>query len=421
MIHISVFRENPEIIFESLRKRQDTEKLGWAENVIKWDKKVRELKKNADDLRAMRNKLSQEINEKKKKGEDASVLLAKVKNLPNEINDAEKEVEELEKKILEQQMRIPNILHESVPYGKSDQDNAVVKKWGKPRKDAVKNHFDWAVEKGYADIERAAKTSGSRFYYLKGKLARLRMGVLNYAVDMMEKHKFTQLSIPYLLHRKIMEGATDLADFDEVLYKVEGEDLYLVPTAEHGILGYHNDDTLNEEGLPQTYFALSPAFRKEAGVHGKDTKGIFRVHQFEKVEMFVYCSPEESWKWHEKLLKIEEEVAKGLKIPYRIVNICTGDIGTVAAKKYDIEAWMPASQEYRELGSCSNCTAYQSVRSNIRLRRKSGEKEWAHTLNATVLADTRTLVALIENNMQKNGSVKVPAALKKYVGFSVLE
>ncbi|MCD6227054.1 serine--tRNA ligase [Candidatus Micrarchaeota archaeon] len=422
MIHIKVFREHPEVIIKSLEKRHDTEKIEWVKNIIEWDKQIRILKQKAEDLRARRNKISLEINENKKKGADVTFLLEEAKDLPKKISEFEIRIDELAHKIHHHQMRIPNILHDSVPYGESEEDNVIVKKWGEPRtdKDKIINHYDWIVKNNYADIERAAKTSGARFYFLKGKLVDVQRALIQYAIDTVKSHNFVLIYPPYLVHKNIVAGATDLEDFKEVVYKVEDEDLYLIPTAEHALLGFHYNEMINEDTLPKLYAGFSSCFRKEAGAHGKDTKGIFRVHQFNKVEMFVYSKPEDSWQWHEKLLAVEEEIVQGLGIPYRVVNICTGDIGIVAAKKYDVEAWMPASQKYREIMSCSNCTSYQSVRSNIRLKRKDGTKEYVHTLNATALADTRMLVALIENFMQDDGTVKVPEVLKRYLNFDKL-
>ncbi|MCC7570771.1 serine--tRNA ligase [Candidatus Micrarchaeota archaeon] len=417
MIHIKVFRENPEIIIESLEKRHDKEKIKWVHQIIEWDQQIRELKQASEKFKAQRNKVSIEINDKIKQGSDVTFLLEEAKQIPIKINKLDAKVEELQGKLNDYQMRIPNILHESVPFGETDEDNPVVKTWGEPRNDEVKSHSDWIIEKNYADLERAAKTSGARFYFLKGKLVELQNALFRYAFDIVKKNGFELISPPYLVRKEVIAGATDLADFQDVVYKIENEDLYLIPTSEHVMLGMYGNETLTK--LPIQMAAYSPSFRKEAGSHGKDTKGIFRVHQFNKLEMFIISEPEQSWEMHEKLLSVEEEIMQGLGLPYRVVNICTGDIGIVAAKKYDIEVWMPASQKYRELMSCSNCTAYQSVRSNIRYR-KDQEKDWVHTLNATAIVDTRTLVAIIENYIQNDGLVKVPEALKRYVDFETL-
>lgn len=421
MIHIKVFRENPELIIKNLEKRHDTKKIEWVKNIIKWDKEMRELKQHLDDMRARRNKISLEINERKKKGADVTFLLEEAKELPKQISELEEKLQELQNKILYYQMRIPNILHDTVPYGKSDEDNVVIKTWGEPRKDTVQNHYDWIVEHGYADFESAAKVSGARFYFLKGKLVELQMALMRYAIDIIKTHGFELINPPYMIRESIVKGVTDLEDFKEVIYRIENEDLYLISTSEHPLIGLHYNETLEENELPKLYGGYSACFRKEAGAHGKDTKGIFRVHQFNKVEMIVFSKPEDSWDWHEKLLAIEEEIIQGLGIPYRVVNVCTGDIGIVAAKKYDVEAWMPASQKYREIMSCSNCTTYQAVRSNIRVRRKDGTKEYVHTLNATALPDTRSIVAIIENFMQDDGTVKIPSVLRKYLDFDSLE
>ncbi len=414
MIHIKVFRETPDIIIENLKKKHDIEKIKWVENVIEWDKQLRVEMKELDKLRARRNEVSKKINENVKKGADVSFLIDEVKVLPEEIKQSEQRVDQIKQNILKYQMRIPNILHETVPFGNTDEDNAIIKTWGEVNRNRVESHSDWIIEKDYVDIERAAKIAGARTYIMKGKLFELAQALMKYSVDIVKQHGFTPMSVPYFVRQSVEQAATDLEDFKEVIYKIEGEDLYLVPTSEPPLLGMYMDEKL-DVSEPLKYAGYSTCFRKEAGSHGKDTKGIFRVHQFNKVEMFIFCKPEDSWALHEKMLEIEEQIVQGLNIPYRIVNVCTGDIGIVAAKKYDIEVWMPSGQTYRELMSCSNCTDYQSVRANI----KDLEGNYIHTLNATALPDTRTLVAIIENYIE-NGKVKVPEVLKKYVDFEEL-
>ena len=414
MILIKSFRDNPDIIIQNLEKRNEKHKVQWVHDIIKWDKQLRQLKMENDGFRADRNKISQEINEKKKKGADVSFLLDDVKELPKKIAKYDMAIEKLEKNIKNYHMRIPNLLHDSVPIGNSDSDNLILKTWGKPRKDKVKTHSDWIVDKGYADMERAAKISGARFYILKDKLYLLQQALLNYAQDVIIKHDFIPYCLPFMVRKWVEEGGTDLDDFKEVIYKIDGEDLYLSPTSEHTLAAMHANETLTQ--LPKLYMGMTTCFRKEAGSHGKDTKGIFRVHQFNKVEMFVLSLPEKSWEWHDKMLFIEEQIIQGLGLPYRVVNLCSSELAASSAKTYDIEVWMPASQKYRELLSCSNCTTYQSVRNNIR----TTGKQYVHTLNATGIADTRTLAVIIENYMQDNGNVKVPEVLKKYVNFTEL-
>jgi seryl-tRNA synthetase len=317
-------------------------------------------------------------------------------------------------------MQLPNLLHESVPEGKDENDNVEVKRWGKiPKFDfPVKGHIDLGLDLDIIDIERAGKVAGSRFFYLKKEAVFLDQAIIAFGLEEMRKKGYTAIEPPFLIRRKPYEGVVALGDFQDVLYKIEDEDLYLIATAEHPLASMYMDEVLRATDLPLRLAGFSTNFRKEAGAHGKDTRGIFRTHQFNKIEQFVFCKPEDSWKIHEELLRNAEEIVQKLNIPYRVVNVCTGDIGTVAAKKYDIEAWMPAQNAYREIVSCSNCTDYQARRLNIKFRDKEGEapKAFVHTLNSTALATGRTIVAILENYQQKDGSVTIPEALRKYMG-----
>jgi seryl-tRNA synthetase len=273
------------------------------------------------------------------------------------------------------------------------------------------------IDLDLVDLDRAAKVSGARFYYMKNEAVLLELALERFAMDLLREKGFAIIEPPFMIKREPYEGVTSLADFEDTLYKIEGEDLYLIATSEHPMGAMFMNEILPAETLPLKYAGISPCFRKEAGAHGKDTKGIFRVHQFNKIEQFIFCKPEDSWKLHEELLANAEGIYQKLGIPYRIVNICTGDIGTVAAKKYDIEAWMPVQKMFREVVSCSNCTDYQSRRLNVRYREKTGEKsEFVHTLNSTAIATQRTIVAIIENYQQSDGSLKVPKALVPYMG-----
>jgi len=315
-------------------------------------------------------------------------------------------------------MRLPNIMDETVPYGKDDADNVVVRSWGRAAefKFKPKDHIDLATDLDLIDIERAARTSGARFYYLKGDLVRLNYALIRYGLDFMVKRGFIPFQPPYMMKKEVISGAVALSDFEDTIYKIEGEDLFLLATSEHALLGLHAGDILDGKRLPIRYCGISPCFRKEAGAHGRDTKGIFRVHQFEKVEQFIFCRPEESQKEHELLIKNAEEFFQSMGMHYRIVNVCTGDLGTVAAKKYDLEAWLPGQEKYREEVSCSNCTAYQSVRSNVRFRERPNDPtRHVHTLNSTLVATERTLVAIMENCQQKDGSIRIPDALVPYM------
>ncbi len=416
MLDIRFIRENPDIVLKNLEKRRDTEKIGWLDELIEKDKEYKSLKQRAEDLRHRRNIITQQINDAKKRNEDVSGLIEEAKNLPAEIARIENDVNELNERIRFYLMRIPNILHDSVPYGESEEDNLVVKSWGRKRKFKFepKSHVDLLAEKDWGDTERAGVVSGARFYYLKRELVLLEQAILRFALDILYKKGYVLIEPPFMLRRKPYEGVTDLSDFEDVMYKIENEDLYLIATSEHPIAAMHMDESFNADQLPLKYAGISACFRKEAGAHGKDTKGIFRVHQFNKVEQFIFCRPEQSWELHEELIKNAEEIFQALKIPYRIVNICTAEIGLVAAKKYDLEAWMPVQQEYREMVSCSNCTAYQSVRLGIKYI-KGEEKEFVHTLNSTAVATPRAIVAIMENHQQADGSIKLPGALRKYM------
>ena len=313
-------------------------------------------------------------------------------------------------------MRIPNYLHNDVPIGKDETDNKIIKKFGEIPKSKfkLKGHEELGISLGMLDIERAAKVSGARFYFLKGDLALLEISLMRYAIDFMVKKGYELILPPYMMRKTPYEGVVDLSDFEEVLYKIENEDLYMIATSEHPLTARFMNETLNFKDLPMKNIGFSTNFRKEAGAHGKDTKGIFRVHQFNKVEQIIICNPKDSWKFHEELIKNIESFFKLLKIPFRIVSICSGDLGTVASKKYDLEAFMPVQQEYREMGSCSNCTDYQARRLNIKFE-SSGTRDIVHTLNSTLVTD-RALVAIMENYQQTDGSIKIPTVLQKYMG-----
>jgi seryl-tRNA synthetase len=423
MLDIRFIRNNPDVVRADLKKRMDEEKLEWLEDLLQKDKEYRQLLQEVEKLRSERNKITKEIADSMKKGEKqkAEELKKKAAEIPERIKEAEKRMEEIQEKVKFYLMRLPNILHESVPQGKDENDNVVVRTWGTPKKKEdygfeLKSHVDLLPILNGAELEKAAEVSGARFYYLKNDLVLLDMAIQRMVMDMMVKKGFIPIYPPFMLKRKPYEGVTDLGTFEEALYKIEGEDLYLISTSEHPIAAMHMNEIIEEERLPLKYVGLSACFRKEAGAHGKDTKGIFRVHQFNKIEQFIFCKPEDSWKMHEELIKNAEEVFQKLEIPYRVVNICTGEIGIVAAKKYDLEAWMPVQNTYREMVSCSNCTTYQSIRLNIKYGRVGGEKEYLHTLNSTAVATPRAIVAIIENHQQADGSIKIPKALIPYFG-----
>ncbi|OPX63042.1 MULTISPECIES: serine--tRNA ligase [unclassified Methanoregula] len=419
MLDIRFVRAHPEIVKADLQKRNDREKIGWVDDLLVKDARSRQIKVETDALRQRRNTIARDINAAKKAGKDAKDLMAEAADLPRKIRECDAEQEEIQKTIHTYLMRLPNILHESVPQGKDDSENVEVKRVGTPRTldFEVKNHGQLAADNNWADFERAAKIAGAGFYFLKGSLVLLDFALQRYALDLLEKKGFTPVIPPYMINRSSYEGVTDLADFEKVMYKIDGDDAYLIATSEHPIGAMYRDEIFEEKDLPLRLAGISPCFRREIGAHGLDTRGLFRVHQFTKVEQFVFCKPEDSWPIHEELLANAEELFAGLGLPYHVVNICTGDIGTVAAKKYDIEVWMPRENAYKEVVSCSNCTSYQAVRLNIRVRDKSDfeSKQHIHTLNSTAVATSRVIRAILENYQQKDGKVEIPGALRPYM------
>ena len=420
MLDIRLVRANPEIVKADLRKRNDTEKLAWVDDLLAKDARSRELKVETDALRQRRNTIAREINAARKAGQDAGVLREEAARLPHMIRDYDEERDVIAAAIHNYLMRLPNILDETVPAGKDDSENVEIKKVGTPRTFdfELKNHGQLASEQGWADFERAAKTSGAGFYFLKGSLVLLDLALQRFALDLLGTKGYTPVIPPYMINRSSYEGVTDLGDFEKVMYKIDGDDAYLIATSEHPIAAMYQDEIFEEKDLPLRLAGISPCFRREIGAHGLDTKGLFRVHQFTKVEQFVFCKPEDSWPIHEELMANAEEVFEKLGIPYRVVNICTGDIGTVAAKKYDIEAWMPRENAYKEVVSCSNCTSYQAVRLNIRVRDRTDfeSKRHVHTLNSTAIATSRVMRAILENFQEQDGSVTIPEILRPYMG-----
>lgn len=425
MLDIGFIRENPGIVKKDLEKRGSLEKLKLVDELLALDKERRELITRGNELRHRRNVVSEEIGRLKKEGGDVTALLREVEEIPARIKELDAKREEVEARVRSILYRLPNILHPSVPVGAGEEDNVAVRKWGElPEFDfEPRDHIDLGITLDLIDVERAGKAAGARFYYLKNELVQLNYALVKFALDVMAEKGFVLYQPPYMLRRRGVESATDLADFEDVIYKIEEEDLYLIPTSEFALLSLHMDEILDSKGLPLRYSGISPCFRKEAGTHGRDTKGIFRVHQFEKVEQFVFCKPEESWEEHERLISNAEEIFQRLRLPYRIMNVCTGDIGSVAAKKYDLEAWLPGQGKYREMVSCSNCTDYQARRANIRYRSKPGEPtKYVHTLNSTLVATERALIAIMENYQREDGSIRVPEVLVPYMkGLEVIE
>lgn len=419
MLDIKLVREHPEIVRNDLKKRGDLEKLEMLDDLIECDKQWRKLLTEVNQLRHRRKAVTTEIASLKKRGEDASRQMEEAKRIPDDIKKLEEQAEEYKEKVNRILLRLPNILHESVPFGKDESENVVVKIVGKsPKFDfKPKSHVEIAQDLGLIDFDRAAKVAGHGFFYLKGNLARLDYAIMNYTIDFLRKRGYTLIEPPFMMHKKPYLGVTDLEFFGDQLYKLENEDLYLIATSEHPMAATFMDEVISKENLPIKFVGVSPCFRKEVGAHGKYTKGLFRVHQFNKIEQFIFCLPEDSWKFHEELEKNSEDLYQGLGLHFRVVNVCTGDIGIIAAKKYDIEVWM-ADGTYREAGSNSNCTDYQARRLNIRFREKEGQAPagFVHTLNNTALATSRTMIAILEQCQQKDGSVIIPEVLRPLMG-----
>ncbi|MFC1486234.1 serine--tRNA ligase [Thermoproteota archaeon] len=415
MLDIKLVREHPEIIQKDLQKRCEQEKIEMLNELINYDKQWRALLTEANELRHKRKLITAEIANFKKKGKDASKHIEQAKNIPQQIRELENQVAEYREKTDIILMKLPNILHETVPFGKNEHENVVEKLVGKVPKFGFepKSHVELASDLDLIDFEQAAKVSGHGFYYLKGDLARLDFAIMNYTIDFLRNRGYTLIEPPLMMHRKPYLGVTDLEFFGDQLYKIENNDLYLIATSEHPMAASYMDDVILTNDLPIKYVGISPCFRKEVGAHGKYTKGLFRVHQFNKIEQFIFCLPEDSWKFHEELQKNSEDLYKDLGLHYRVVNVCTGDIGIIAAKKYDIEVWM-ADGTYREAGSNSNCTDYQARRLNIKYRQKEGQAPigFVHTLNNTAIATSRTIIAILEQYQQKDGSILIPQVLK---------
>jgi len=418
MIDIKLIRETPDVVRKDLEKRgMDT---AIVDRVASLDGEWRGALREVEKLKHERNKVTAEIAQLKKEGKDASAQIKSMSEIPQRIKELEARAEELKAQLTKAMLDIPNILHASVPRGETEEDNVLLREEGrKPDfKFKPRDHIELGEICDLIDIERAAKVSGARFYYLKNEAVLLEFAIVQYVLDILRKRGFVPHVTPALIREEVMEGAGFLPAGKDDIYKVEGEKLYLVGTSEQALAGLHMDEILSKSKLPLHYSGFSSCFRTEAGSHGRDTKGIFRVHQFDKVEMFLFTKREESWDEHEFLLETAEEIYRGLKIPYRVVNVCTGEMGTVAAKKYDIEAWFPGQGKYREVVSCSNCTDYQARRLKIRCRENPGDPtEYVHTLNSTAAAISRTIIAILENYQNEDGSVGIPEALKPYISI----
>ncbi len=424
MIDIKLIRETPEIVKENIKNKFQNDKLPLVDKVRKLDEDWRKTKLEADNLRAERNKISKEINEAKKAKQEskAKELLKKAKSIPDKIAKTEEQSKQLQEEIREIMLKIPNIIHKSVPKGKDASENVEIKKVGTPKipKYEIFNHAELAEKLNGVDFDSARETSGNGFYFLTGKLAIVHEAILAFARDYMVKQGFDFVIPPFLIRKKVVEGVMSFKEVENMMYKIEGEDLYLIGTSEHSMIGRFIDKLLQKKELPITLTSYSPCFRKEVGAHGIEEKGFFRLHQFEKQEMIVICEPEDSYNWYDKMQKFTIDVFRALNIPVRILECCSGDLADLKAKSCDIEAWSPRQKKYWEAGSLTNMEEAQTRRLNIKISSPKGNY-FAHTLNNTVLASPRALIALLENNQQKDGSIKIPKALWKYTGFKEIK
>ena len=419
MIDIKLIRENPDLVKENIKKKFQEEKLPLVDEVAQLDIQVRQAQTEADDLRNQRNVISKEIGRLMAEGkkEEAEEAKAKVAAFAERLKELEEQETKLGERITEIMMVIPNIIDESVPVGKDDSENVEVEKFGEPVVPAfeVPYHTDIMEAVNGIDLEAAGEVAGSGFYYLMGDIARLHSAILSYARDFMIDKGFTYCIPPYMIRSRVVTGVMSFKEMDEMMYKIEGEDLYLIGTSEHSMIGKFIDTMTPEEKLPITMTSYSPCFRKEKGSHGIEERGVYRIHQFEKQEMIVVCKPEESMDWYDKLWKYTVELFRSMDIPVRTLECCSGDLADLKVKSVDVEAWSPRQKKYFEVGSCSNLGDAQARRLKIRVNTPDKKKYFAHTLNNTVVAPPRMLIAFLENNLQVDGSIRIPEALRPYM------
>ena len=421
MIDIKLIRENPELVKENIRKKFQDHKLELVDKVLELDKKSRETLLKGDTLRASRNSLSEQIGNlmKNNQKEEAEKVKAEVKKINDELVEIEQKEEEYKQEINSIMMKIPNIMHESVPIGKDDSQNVEVEKFGEPVVPPYEIPYHTDIMESFSgiDLDSAREVAGNGFYYLTGNIARLHSALLTYARDFMINKGFTYCIPPFMIRSDVVNGVMSFEEMDAMMYKIEGEDLYLIGTSEHSMIGRFKGKILDAEKLPYTLTSYSPCFRKEKGAHGIEERGVYRIHQFEKQEMIVICEPEDSYMWYDKMWSYTVELFRSLEIPVRTLECCSGDLADLKAKSVDVEAWSPRQKKYFEVGSCSNLTDAQSRRLGIKIKAK-GEKQThlAHTLNNTVIAPPRMLIAFLENNYNEDGSVNIPEVLRPYMG-----
>ena len=420
MIDIKLVREHPELFEKSYIRMKRPELARSLKELVEKDKQLRTLKGALDHLRSQRNVLSQEVNMLRKAGKSIDAALKKVKELPELLKKKEEEYAVAEGGVQELLNTLPNLLHEKVPYGMSDKDNREIKKWGKIPTFTfpIKNHVEILENLDAVDFDGAARATGNGFYYLKGEFALLNQALIHFVLDYMKDKKYIYVEPPLLLKKEIIFASIDKKGFEQSIYSLEGEDTCMIGTSEFSLLGMHTDQVLS--GLPKKYFSYTMCFRKEIGAHGINEKGLWRTHQFNKVEQFIFCSKEDSWKMYDELLKNTEGIFQALELPYRVIELCTGELASWKARSADVEVWRPTTQAYGEVASLSNCTDYQARNLNIRYETKEG-KEVVHTLNNTALATSRALVAIVEYYQQKDGSIAIPKVLQKYMGKKVIK
>ena len=420
MLDIKFLRENPDVVKKNIENKFQNDKLPLVDEVIELDQKKRDAQQEADSLRASRNKISKEIGALMAQGkkEEAEEVKKKVAEFASRLAELEKIEKELDEKILNIMLIIPNIIDPSVPIGKDDSENVEIKKYGDPVVPAfdVPYHTEIMEKFDGIDLDSAGKVAGNGFYYLMGDVARLHSAILAYARDFMIDRGFTYCIPPFMIRSNVVTGVMSFAEMDAMMYKIEGEDLYLIGTSEHSMIGKFIDTSVPEQELPKTLTSYSPCFRKEKGAHGIEERGVYRIHQFEKQEMIVVCKPEESPMWFEKLWQNTVDLFRSLDIPVRTIECCSGDLADLKVKSFDVEAWSPRQKKYFEVGSCSNLGDAQARRLKIRVKGEDGNKYFAHTLNNTVVAPPRMLIAFLENNLREDGSVAIPEVLRPYMG-----
>ncbi len=418
MLDIKFVRENPDVVKANIKKKAQDSKLSLVDELLDKDKELRSMKGRIDSLRSERNKLSEEVNKLKKAGKDASAVLKKVKDIPQEILGLEADMLKIDARVTEILSSLPNLMWKDVPVGKDSSENVEFRKGGKvPKFDfPIKTHVELAENLGIADFDAAARVAGKGFYYLKGELALLNQALIRFAVDFMAKKGYTYIETPVMLHDKEIFASMDKAAIEQSVYSIRDEDLNLIGTAEQSLLAMHAGDAILESDLPKKYFAYSMCFRKEVGAHGINEKGLWRTHQFNKVEQFIFCRPEDSEKAYDELMDNSEGILKELGLPYRIIEICTGDLADWKYRSADFEVWRPTTNSYGEVMSLSNCTDYQARKLGIKCVDKQGNRRILHTLNDTALATSRIMVTILENFQNKDGSVTVPKVLSPYMG-----